>query len=87
VSGLVVAHDQRAEVAEPGHTETIGLSLLDFGARRLGGFAEDELLVAVPFHRMIDILHALDQGVGRAREEKPESIERQIDELGKIEPV
>jgi len=36
---------------------------------------------------MIDILHALDQGVGRARGEKPESMERQIDELGKIEPV
>ena len=82
-----MADDQPAEVAEPGHTETIGLSLLDFGARRLGGFAEDELLVAVPFRNMIDILHALDQGVGRARGEKPESMERQIGELGKIEPV
>ncbi len=68
-------------------TGDIGLSLLDFGARRLAGFAEDQLLVAVPFHRMIVILHALDQGVGGEREEEPESIERQIDELGKVAPV
>jgi uncharacterized protein (DUF169 family) len=77
----------RTGVAYPIVTGKIGLSLLDFGARRLAGFAEDQLLVAVPFHRMIGILHALDQGVGGEREEKPESIERQIDALGKVAPV
>jgi len=77
----------RTGVAYPIVTGEIGLSLLDFGARRLAGFAEDQLLVAVPFHRMIGILHALDQGVGGEREEKPESIERQIDALGKVAPV
>jgi uncharacterized protein (DUF169 family) len=39
------------------------------------------------FHRMIGILHALDQGVGGRGEEKPESVERHIDELGRVAPV
>jgi uncharacterized protein (DUF169 family) len=77
----------RTGVAYPVVTGEIGVSLLDFGARRLAGFAEDQLLVAVPFHRMIGILHALDQGVGGEREEEPESVERQIDELGRVAPV
>jgi uncharacterized protein (DUF169 family) len=61
------------------------LSLLDFGARRLAGFADDHLLVGIPLHRMIGILHALDQGVGREGVEASETVERQIDELGKVE--
>ena len=77
----------RTGVAYPVVTGEIGLSLLDFGARRLAGFAEDQLLVAVPFHRMIGILHALDQGVGGEREGEPESVERQIDQLGKVAPI
>jgi len=77
----------RTGVAYPVVTGEIGLSLLDFGARRLAGFAEDQLLVAVPFHRMIGILDALDQGVGGDGEEEPESVERQIDELGRVAPV
>jgi uncharacterized protein (DUF169 family) len=77
----------RTGITYPIVTGEIGLSLLDFGARRLAGFAEDELLVAVPLHRMIGILEALDQGVGPEGVEKRESIERQIDELGKIQPV
>jgi uncharacterized protein (DUF169 family) len=77
----------RTGVAYPVVTGEIGLSLLDFGARRLAGFAEDHLLVAVPFHRMIGILHALDRGVGGKLEEEPESVERQIDELGRVAPV
>jgi len=77
----------RTGVAYPVVTGEIGLSLLDFGARRLAGFAEDQLLVGVPFHRMIGILHALDRGVGGKREEEPESVERQIDELGRVAPV
>jgi hypothetical protein len=36
---------------------------------------------------MIGILHALDQGVGGEREEEPESVARQIDELGRVAPV
>ena len=77
----------RTGVAYPVVTGEIGLSLLDFGARRLAGFAEDQLLLAVPFHRMIGILHALDQGVGGRGEEEAESVERQIDELGRVAPV
>jgi len=77
----------RTGVAYPVVTGELGLSLLDFGARRLAGFAEEQLLVAVPFHRMIGILYALDQGLGRGREEEPESVERQIDELGKVVPI
>ena len=77
----------RTGITYPAVTGEIGLSLLDFGARRLAGFAEDHLLVAVPLHRMIGILEALDQGVGQEGVEASENIERQIDELGKVEPV
>jgi len=77
----------RTGIAYPAVTGEIGLSLLDFGARRLAGFAEDQILVSMPFHRMIGILHALDQGVGRGAEEQLESIERRIDELGRVEQV
>lgn len=77
----------RTGIAYPVVTGDIGLSLLDFGARRLGGFAEEHLLVSIPFHRMIGVIHALDQGVGREGVEESGSIERQIDELGKVEPV
>ena len=57
------------------------------GARRLAGFPENLLLVAVPFHRMLGITAALDEGVGGGHEEEPESIERQIDGLGGVEAV
>jgi uncharacterized protein (DUF169 family) len=77
----------RTGIAYPVVTGEIGLSLLDFGARRLAGFAEDHLLLAVPLHRMMGIIQALDQGVGAEGVEESETIERQIDELGRIEPV
>jgi uncharacterized protein (DUF169 family) len=77
----------RTGVAYPIVTGEIGLSLLDFGARRLAGFAEDQLLVSIPFHRMIGVLHALDQGVGGKHEQEPEAAEREIDELGRVAPV
>ena len=77
----------RTGVAYPVVTGEIGLSLLDFGARRLAGFSEDHLLVSIPLHRMMGILQALDQGVGREGAEKSKSIEQQIDELGKVEAV
>ncbi|MGD0775957.1 MAG: DUF169 domain-containing protein [Candidatus Solibacter sp.] len=75
----------RTGVAYPVVTGGIGLSLLDFGARRLARFSEDHLLVSIPLHRMAGILDALDQGVGRAGAEEGESIERQIEGLGKVE--
>jgi uncharacterized protein (DUF169 family) len=77
----------RTGIAYPVVTGEIGLSLLDFGARRLAGFPEDHLLLAVPLHRMVGILAALDQGVGPEGVEGTVNIERQIDELGKVEPV
>ena len=75
----------RTGITYPVVTGQIGLSLLDFGARRLAGFAEDQLLVAIPLHRMLGILEALNQGVSRDEVEAGGNIERQIDELGKIE--
>jgi uncharacterized protein (DUF169 family) len=75
----------RTGIAYPVVTGEIGLSLLDFGARRLAGFADEHLLLSVPLHRMMGIIAALDQGVGHDSEEESESIERQIDELGKVE--
>ena len=77
----------RTGITYPVVTGEIGLSLLDFGARRLAGFAEDQLLVAVPLHRMLGILEAFEQGVNREEAQVSENIERHIDELGKVEPV
>jgi uncharacterized protein (DUF169 family) len=77
----------RTGITYPVVTGEIGLSLLDFGARRLAGFAEDHLLLAVPLHRMLGIMQALDHGVAREDGEEAETIERQIDELGKVEPA
>jgi uncharacterized protein (DUF169 family) len=74
----------RTGVAYPVVTGEIGLSLLDFGARRLAGFPENHLLVAIPLHRMLAVMSALDQGVGGDRGEERESIEREIDELGGV---
>ncbi len=72
-------------IAYPVVTGRIGLSLLDFGSRRLARFADDQLLLAVPFHRMLGVMHALDQGVSRPRGQKLEAIEREIEELGPVE--
>ena len=77
----------RTGIAYPLVTGEIGMSLLDFGARRLAGFDENYLLVTVPFHKMIGILHALEQGAGGKDLEDSKGIERQIDELGKVQPV
>ena len=76
----------RTGVAYPVVTGEIGLSLLDFGARRLAEFDEDVLLVSVPFHRMFGIMRALDQGLSGERTDLAD-IEQQIDELGAVEPV
>jgi uncharacterized protein (DUF169 family) len=77
----------RTGVAYPVVTGEIGLSLLDFGARRLADFAEDHLLVAIPMHRMTGVISALDQGVGGEREKERESVERVIEELGGVAPA
>jgi uncharacterized protein (DUF169 family) len=77
----------RTGVTYPVVTGEVGLSLFDSGARRLGHFAEDLLLVTVPFHRMIGVMHALDQGASGKHGKTSEEIERQIDELGKVTPV
>ena len=77
----------RTGIAYPIVTGEIGLSILDSGARKLARFPDDHLLLAIPFHRMIGIMHALDQGIGAARDEDTESMERRIDQFGKVEPV
>jgi uncharacterized protein (DUF169 family) len=78
----------RTSVAYPAVTGEIGLSLFDFGARRLAHFPEDHLILGVPIHRMVGIMRALDEGIGRSGiKEDESSIERQIDDLGKVQPV
>jgi uncharacterized protein (DUF169 family) len=74
----------RTAIAYPVVTGEIGLSLLDFGARRLAGFAEDLMLLGIPYHRMLAVFQALESGVGR---EPVVDMERQIDELGGVERV
>lgn len=77
----------RTGVAYPIVTGEVGLSLFDFGARRLAGFPESHLLVAIPWHRMLGVMAALDHGVGGKRMEDQETAERQIDELGGVVAV
>jgi uncharacterized protein (DUF169 family) len=77
----------RTGIAYPVATGQIGLSLFDSGARRLARFADDELLVAVPYHRMILIMSALERGVGVGRDAKLDEVARQIDGLGRVEAV
>jgi uncharacterized protein (DUF169 family) len=75
----------RTGIAYPIVTGNLGLSLLDFGARRLAGFGGDQMLVSVPFHRMLGVMHAFEQGVHRPHDQRPEAIERQIEDLGPVQ--
>ncbi len=77
----------RTAIAYPVVSGNLGISLLDFGARRLAGFGGDQLLVGVPYHRMIGIVHALDQGIHRPHDQRLEAIERAIEDLGPVEKV
>lgn len=78
----------RTGITYPVVTGEIGLSLFDFGARRLAGFGDDQLLVGVPFHRIVAIVHAFDRhGLGGTRDARPEQAEHDIDRLGPVEPV
>ncbi len=74
-------------ITYPVVTGEIGMSLFDFGARRLAGFADEHLMITVPFHRLLSVMQALEKGIGREGAEDRETIERRIDELGKVEPV
>lgn len=74
----------RTGITYPLATGNLGLSLLDFGARRLAGFAEDLLLISVPFHRMIGLMHALDDTATRA-EAPAGAFEREVEALGPLE--
>lgn len=77
----------RTAVAFPVVTGNAGVSLLDFGARRLARFADDLMLASIPFNRMLWVLAALDDGVGRPHEKAPEAVEKEIDDLGPVERV
>jgi hypothetical protein len=51
----------------------------------LADFGEDRLLVAIPLHRMIGVMSALDHGGGR-HTEKSESVEQEIHQMGVVAP-
>lgn len=74
----------RTAIAFPAVTEEIGVSLLDFGARRLAKFDDDLLLVSIPWHRMIGVASALDAGVGRGPGKGARAVDAAIDEVGPI---
>ncbi len=73
----------RTGITYPLATGNLGLSLLDFGARRLAGFDEDLLLVSVPFPRMIGIMHALDDTASQP-ETPAGTFEREVAALGPL---
>jgi uncharacterized protein (DUF169 family) len=75
----------RSGITYPLMTGDLGLSLLDFGARRLADFPEDLLLVSVPLHRMILAMQALAAGRKRHMGEGKDTAEKEIDALGPVE--
>jgi len=75
----------RGGIGYPLATGNLGMSLLDFGARRLADYPEDTLLVSVPLHRMILIMQALADGNRRPQSEGREAAEREIEALGPVE--
>jgi uncharacterized protein (DUF169 family) len=77
----------RTAIGYPIVTGNMGLSLLDFGARRLASFPEEMLLLSVPFHRMIGLMHALERRTNQLRGEDSDSIEKEIEALGPIEKI
>jgi uncharacterized protein (DUF169 family) len=77
----------RAGISFPAVTGEIGVSLLDFGARRLAKFAGKLMLVSLPWHRVMEVISALDHGVGRTREEGEQGVDRPIDDSGPIRKV
>jgi uncharacterized protein (DUF169 family) len=74
----------RAGITAPLLTGDLGLSLLDFGARRLAVFPEELLLVSVPFHRMLGVLAALEGPARRENLGREEAV-RDIEALGPVE--
>ena len=74
----------RTGISYPLVTGEIGLSLFDVGARRLAAFGADQLLVGVPLHRMLLVMWALEQGSGGGHLDR-DAMEKQIDELGKVQ--
>jgi uncharacterized protein (DUF169 family) len=77
----------RTSIGYPIVTGNLGLSLLDFGARRLASFPEEMLLLSVPFHRMIGLMHALERRTNHLRGEDAASMEKEFEALGPIEKV
>jgi len=75
----------RTAIGYPVATGNLGISLLDFGARRLAEFPGEALLVAVPLHRMIGVMAALEAGRRRPEAHGREQAEREIDALGPVE--
>jgi uncharacterized protein (DUF169 family) len=75
----------RTAIGYPVATGNLGLSLLDFGARRLAEFPGEALLMAVPLHRMIGIMAALAAGRRRPEAHGRAEAEREIDALGPVE--
>lgn len=72
----------RTAVGFPVVTGQVGLSLLDFGARRLGGYRPEQLLLGVPLARMHTAMAALEQGAGRMElHEDAAALERRVEEL------
>jgi len=64
-------------VAYPVVTGELNVSLMDYTSRRIGGYKPADLLVSVPYHRLLGIIRSIDHcTAGRAKMEIPESFRR-----------
>ena len=74
----------RTGITFPLMTGQPGMSLVDFGARRLAAYPEDLLLLTFPMHRMLGIMAALDDRRGNRGADLPEG---EFVDLGPLQKV
>jgi uncharacterized protein (DUF169 family) len=66
-------------VAYPIVTGELNVSLMDYTSRRIKGYKPEDLLVSIPYHRLLGVMRSIDHcTAGRAKMEVPESFRRLV---------
>jgi uncharacterized protein (DUF169 family) len=67
-------------IGYPASTGELNVSVMDFTSRRIKGYKPSDLIVSVPYHRLLGIMRSIDHcTAGRAPFEVPESMRRRMD--------
>lgn len=66
-------------VAYPVVTGELNVSLMDYTSRRIRGYKPEDLLVSIPYHRLLGVMRSIDHcTAGRAKMEISESFRRLV---------